>query len=66
MRQGDGFVIMLDLTRKSSIEDARYWFDTLSDELGEKVPKVLAGHKCDYVDARMIPKEIAMGLAEEM
>ena len=27
---------------------------------------MVAGHKCDYVDARMIKRETAMALAEKM
>ena len=30
------------------------------------MPVVLAGHKCDYREARMIQKETAMALAEEL
>ena len=66
MKCADGFIVVLDLTDKESLGAARYWLEKVRDEFGNEIPVVLAGHKCDYVDARMIEKKTAMALAEEM
>jgi small GTP-binding protein len=63
-RQGDGFLLVYDITNASSFAEVNKFYETISKALeSEQFPVVLCGNKCDLVDSRKVSKDDAKRFA---
>ena len=56
LRGADGAVIIVDLTRKATLDDFKFWINSI-EKYVPGIPKVLVGNKLDLVDQRKISSE---------
>ena len=52
----DGAVIIMDLTRKATLDDFKFWNNSIEKYI-PGIPRVLVGNKLDLVDERKISSE---------
>lgn len=66
-RGAHGMFIVYDITERATFENAfTIWLKEARARLGEDVPIVVVGNKCDLEDQRVVSIEEAEGRAEEM
>ncbi len=58
LQGSDGAIIIVDLTRKKTLDGLNYWLDSINTHLkAENFPIVLVGNKVDLVEQRRISAE---------
>jgi small GTP-binding protein len=65
-RGAHGALMVYDLTRKESFNNIPTWLGNIVDTLGESIPTILVGNKCDLDDVRVVTFEEGKRLAEEL
>eukprot|EP01080_Neovahlkampfia_damariscottae_P001363 gene1363-11985_t len=58
--------IVFDITSESTFKSVRHWYDEVKKNIPEKSKIILVGNKCDLEHKRMVDKEEAEELAEEL
>eukprot|EP01120_Amphizonella_sp_Union-15-10_P013419 TRINITY_DN6219_c0_g2_i2.p1 TRINITY_DN6219_c0_g2~~TRINITY_DN6219_c0_g2_i2.p1 ORF type:complete len:339 (-),score=52.94 TRINITY_DN6219_c0_g2_i2:100-1116(-) len=67
IRQGQGFVIVYSIIRRTSFDSVLEWYDQIREEKdAERVPMVLVGTHCDLAEEREISIEEGENLARRM
>ena len=67
IRNGDAFIIIYDITDKSSFDNViNYHNEVIQAKNADKVPCVLCGNKCDLSDNRQVAKADGEKLAKSM
>ncbi len=59
-----GFIVVYDITRKSSLENIKNWYDDVTAHTG-KLPCLLLGNKSDLTERRVINKEDVKEIIEK-
>ncbi|RYR64674.1 hypothetical protein Ahy_A03g010741 [Arachis hypogaea] len=59
-----GALLVYDITRRSSFENARKWMVELREFGGKDMVVILVGNKCDLEQTREVEEEEAKGFAE--
>ncbi|XP_057753017.1 ras-related protein RABA6a [Arachis stenosperma] len=59
-----GALLVYDITRRSSFENARKWMVELREFGGKEMVVILVGNKCDLEQTREVEEEEAKGFAE--
>lgn len=58
--------IVIDKTRKESLQNIGIWLDDISSEIGESIPKILVANKNDLVDSIEVSTDEIRNKAEEL
>jgi len=61
-----GVILMYDITDVNSFNNTKRWFESIRENIGNKMPIVLVGNKCDLEANRKVSYEKAKFAAEEM
>jgi len=65
-RGAHGALIVFDITRKESFNNIPTWLGNVVDTVGESIPTILVGNKCDLDDVRIVTFAEGKRLAEEL
>jgi small GTP-binding protein len=65
-RGAHGALLVYDITRMESLENIPKWIGNLVDTIGNSIPTMLVGNKCDLDDFRRVTFEQGKLLAEEL
>ncbi|KAM0749906.1 putative ras-related protein RSR1, partial [Meredithblackwellia eburnea MCA 4105] len=66
MKDGDGFALVFSLTSLESVNELqsiREQIHRIKEGRVSRVPLVLVGNKCDLVQERQVPREVAIGIS---
>ena len=65
VRQGDGIIIVYDVTDSKSFESVNYWLEVITDIRDDKPSIVIVGNKTDLISQRAITTERGQAFAQE-
>ena len=66
MRQGEGIIIVYDVTDTKSFESVHYWVEQVSELRGDDPCLFIIGNKSDLGDTRVISKEQGRSYAQSV
>lgn len=65
-RKADAVIVVYDITRRSTFEDAKNWVDELRHQAPEDVIVAITGNKCDLNNIRIVSTEEGAKYAKEI
>jgi GTPase SAR1 family protein len=61
-----GIVLVYDVTRRQSFVSLKRWLKEIEGNVGEPIPIVLCGNKCDIEGERAVDASVAQAFARSM
>lgn len=60
IKKADGIILIYDISNLDSFYSVERWMENIKSALGDKVPLILVGNKCDLENKRKVEKEMGI------